>query len=275
MRLQPRPSSVLLATLLTTASSGCRIDPLTRGEAQDALEESSIDSQASALTAASIEVSTDFTIGEAAASAARQIRAFVQSQLPCAEVTLQDHTLHIEHGALGACSFRGHNLRGSHSITVERNDADSVVVTHQWDGLTNGRIAVTGEAEVTWTLDDPSRRIVHDLTWTRLSDGREGRGLGDRTQRPLDGGLMEGFSVDGERSWDGPRGHWSLDLDGIEMRWVDPVPQAGTLSITTPKDKLITLEFERIDEDSIGVTASGGDRSIELAVNKLGAIERR
>jgi hypothetical protein len=53
------------------------------------------------------------------------------------------------------------------------------------------------------------------------------------------------------------------------------VPQAGTLALTTPRDKLITLDFERIDADSIAVTASGGDRSIELAINKLGAISRR
>jgi hypothetical protein len=266
---------VLVACIASIAASGCRLDPLTRGEAQEALEESSIDSQASALTSASIELSTDFTIGEAAASAAQRIRDFVHSQLPCAEVTLHDSTLEIAYGASGVCSFRGQTFSGSHTISVVRNEQRSVVVTHGWDGLSNGRISVTGEAEVTWTRGDPSRRVVHDLTWTRLSDGREGRGTGDRTQRPLEAGLAEGFSVDGARTWDGARGHWELDVDGIEMRWIDPVPQAGTLALTTPNDKLITLEFERIDADSIGVTASGGDRSIEFSVNALGAIERR
>lgn len=265
----------LLLCLLLGAATGCRIDALTRGEAQQALEESSIDSQASALTSASIELSTEFTIGEARANAAQRIRDFVKSQLPCAETTLQDHTLTIEYGATGACTFRGHVFRGSHTVSVVRNEADAVVVTHAWDGLTNGRVSVTGEAEVAWTLEDVSRRVVHDLTWTRLADGRQGRGTGDRTQRPLEGGLTEGFCVDGARSWDGRRGHWVLDIDGIEMRWVDPVPQAGTLALTTPKDTLITLEFERIDADSIGVTASGGDRTIDFSVNRLGAIERR
>lgn len=139
----------------------------------------------------------------------------------------------------------------------------------------HGRISVTGDAEVTWSLDDPSRHVVHDRTWTRLADGRSGRGTGDRTQRPLDGGLAEGFSVDGARTWDGPRGHWSLDIDGIEMRWVDPLPQAGTLALTTSKEQLITLQFERLDADSIGVTAGGGDRMIDFTVNAPGAIERR
>jgi hypothetical protein len=268
-----RTSSILLLVLL--AASGCRIDPMTRSEAQEALEESSIDSQASALTSASIEIGTDFTIGEAAQNAAQRIRDFVQSQLPCATVTLQDSTLEIEYGTSGECTFRGHVFHGSQTITVVRNDDAEVVVSHHWDEMNNGRVSVTGDAEVTWNLDDPSRHVVHDLTWTRLADGRTGRGTGDRTQRPLDGGLSEGFSVDGERTWDGKRGHWSLDIDGIEMRWADPIPQAGTLALTTPRDKLITLEFERIDADSIGVTASGGSRSIRFAVNALGAIERR
>jgi len=43
---------------------GCRVDPLTSDEAKDDVEESSVDSQASALTSASVQVSTDITIGD-------------------------------------------------------------------------------------------------------------------------------------------------------------------------------------------------------------------
>ena len=66
-----------------------------------------------------------------------------------------------------------------------------------------------------------------------------------------------------------------LLLDGSEMRWTDPVPQAGSWTLTTPEDKVISLEFERIDGTTIGVTASGGDRSIELKVSALGIVTRR
>ena len=260
----------------TVVLGGCRIDPLTNDEARQALEESAIDSQAAALTSASFEISTDFTIGMAASHAAEQIRDFVRSQLPCAEVTLQDATLTIEYGALpGACTFRGHQFAGVQTIHVERNADDDVVVTHEWDDLNNGRISVSGNATVTWSASEPSRHVVHELTWTRLSDGRTGVGSGDRIQRPLAGGLAEGFSVDGTRSWEGERGRWDLDIDGIEMRWTDPVPQAGSWVLQTPFDKVITLAFERIDEDTIAVTASGGQRQIELKVNKLGSISRR
>ena len=53
------------------------------------------------------------------------------------------------------------------------------------------------------------------------------------------------------------------------------MPQAGAWVLQTPFDKTITLEFDRIDDDSIGVTASNGDRTIELQVNQLGVVSRR
>lgn len=266
----------LIGLWMLAVVSGCRIDPLTGEEAQAAVEESAIDSQASALTAASVEIATDFTIGQAAEDAAGQVRSFVASQLPCAAIAVSGHELSIEYGKNpGQCTFRGHRFAGMHVISIERDEADQVVVHHAWDDFDNGRVSVTGTAVVTWNLDDPSRRIQHELTWTRLSDGRSGVGSGDRTQRPLAGGIGEGFSVDGARSWDGMRGRWELDIDGIQMRWTDPVPQAGTWVLTTPEDKVISFEFARIDGDTIGVTASGGDRSIELKVSKLGVVTRR
>jgi len=99
---------------------------------------------------------------------------------------------------------------------------------------------------VTWNLKDPSRHIVHELTWTRVADGRTGEGSGDRVERPLAGGIEEGISINGTRKWTGKRGEWNLDIDHIEMRWVDSLPQAGSLVLTTPKDKTITLEFDRL-----------------------------
>ena len=265
----------MLSALMLVIAAGCRIDPLTGQEAQQALEESSVDAQASALTSASVEVATDFTIGEGAERAAAHVRDFVASQLPCATITLDGHELSIEYGKnAGNCTFRGHHFAGTHTIDVERDD-DQVVVHHSWSDFNNGRISVSGTADVTWNLEDPSRRIQHELTWTRMSDGRSGTGSGDRTQRPLTGGISEGFSVDGQRKWDGKRGTWNLDIDGIEMRWTDPVPQAGSWVLTTPKGKVISLDFARIDDDTIGVTASGGDRTIELQVSKLGAVSRR
>jgi hypothetical protein len=249
---------------------GCQLDALTREEAQDSLDESSVDSQAAALTSASVEISTDFTIGEAAGRAAEQIRTFVKSQLPCAEITLADATLTIDYGALpGNCVYRGHRFTGQHEVQVMRNADDDVVVHHSWNELSNGRISVSGEATVTWTKTDPSRRIEHELTWTRLKDGRTGTGRGDRVQKPLEGGLLEGFSVDGTRSWEGPKGRWDLDIDHIEMRWADPVPQSGSYVLHTPAGRSATLSFERKNSSVISVSVESGDKKFSFDVRSL------
>jgi hypothetical protein len=260
---------------MLVAAAGCRVDHLTSEEARESLEESSVASQAEALTAASVEISTDFTIGEAVQRAAEQIRTFVESQLPCAEITLTNATLSIEYGAKpGNCVYRGHTFSGTHEISVESNEEHDVIVHHAWDELSNGKVSVTGEATVTWSLEDRSRHIVHELHWTRLSDGRTGTGTGNRTQRALAGGIAEGIEVDGSRGWETERGRWDLTIDHVQMRWQDPVPQSGAYVLDTPFDKTVKLAFVRIDEDSISVTASSGDRSISLQINKLGLISR-
>ncbi len=265
--------AALLAVGLLT---GCPRDNLTAAEAQQALEESSVDVQAAALTSASFELATDFTIGQAADQAAQQVRDYVQSQLPCAQVTLEGATLVIEYGALpGNCELHGHTLRGTHTIEVQKDAMDAVVVKHSWDALSDGKLSVSGTATVTWTPADPSRHVVHQLTWTRLSDNRTGTGSGDRTQKPLAGGIAEGFEVSGSRSWQGQGGRWDLDIDRVQMRWTDPAPQSGSFVLHTPSGKSMTLVFSRIDDNTIGVTASGGQRSIELEIGKLGAISSR
>jgi hypothetical protein len=266
----PVTSALLSAAF---AIAGCQIQTISNQEARQALEESSIDAQAAALTSASVEISTDFTIGQAVAETAAHIRDFVHSQLPCAEVTLADATLTIEYGAKpGACTFRGYTFAGTHTIHVEKNENTGVVVKHTWDGFDNGRISVSGEAEVTWDLKDPSRHIVHDLTWTRMSDGRKGTGSGDRTQRPLNGNLIDGIQVDGTREWEGERGHWELDIERVQMRWTDPAPQAGQLVLHTPDEQTVTLEFSRIDDNTIGVVADSGHRTLSFRIGKLGTV---
>lgn len=268
-----RLSTVFLAVTLA-AVPACKSQnsaPLTAGEAAQALEELSVESQASALVGASVEISTSFTIGAALEAAAAELRSFIESQLPCAEVSLSKSTLEVEYGALpGSCVYRGMTYSGSHTITLSHNDASEIVVDHAWDGLQNGIVSVSGAATVTWSVADPSRHVVHELTWTRLVDGRTGTGSGDRVQRPLADGIAVGFVEDGSRSWQGNAGLWELDIDQLEMRWVDPVPQSGALTLVTPAKKSLTVSFERVDDDTIAVTLASGGGSFTLDVNKLG-----
>lgn len=261
-----RFSSVMPLVLLAVA--GCRPqEGLTSQEAQQAADELQVESQSQALTSSTVELGTNFTIGGAVEHAADELRTFVKSQLSCADVTLSGHSLTIEYGVRSGCLFRGETITGSHEITISKNEVNDVIVDHVWTDLTNGKVKVSGTAHVTWSQSDVSRHVVHDLTWTRLSDGRQGEGKGDRVQRPLpdsEGGLAAGFTETGSRSWDGKAGHWSLAIDHLDMRWVDPLPQNGSLTLETPFDKTVSASFERTSPTAIRVTLEGPRGSISI-----------
>lgn len=263
--------TVPLCLVLTGCPKDEQDEPLTLAEAKEAVEETTLSNQAVSVVNGTVEITTNFTIGQAVEAAAQELRTFMETQLPCAEITLQSATLSIEYGALpGNCTYNGHTYSGTHSVTLSKNEEGGVLVQHTWDGISNGVVSVTGNADVTWSLQDKSRHVVHELTWTRLSDGRQGTGSGDRVQAALDGGILEGIRIDGTRTWEGESGRWETAINNVEMRWVDPVPQTGSYTLSTPFDKSMSMSFERVDEDTIKVTLSSGKRSFSFNVNKAG-----
>ena len=246
---------------------------LTLGEATEALQQASDAGQAEGLTAASVDISTHFTIGQAVKEGAAELGEFVRSQLPCADVTLEAATLTVVYGAkAGSCSYNGHRFTGTHIMSVERNEDASVAVHHEWIDLSNGVVSLDGTADVTWNLSQNTRRVEHESHWTHLASGRTGVGSGDRVQSVLEGGLAEGIQVDGARAWDGERGHWDLAIEGVQMRWTDPVPQAGSYTLSTPFDKTLSMSFRRVDDDTIQVTVAGPKHEFSFTVSKAGAI---
>jgi hypothetical protein len=265
----------LLAALVvstTVALAGCPADELTLAEAQDAVVEASVASQASNVAEGTIELTTSFTLGGAVEDAAEEIRAFVESQLPCAEVSREANTVTVTYGVEVGCEYHGNSYTGTHTITVSRTDELDVLVEHSWDELSNGRVEVSGTAQVTWDREAKSRHVVHELAWTRLSDGRSGTGTGDRLQSALDGSFANGVSVDGTRAWEGAAGTWDLSIDGVDWRWRDPLPEAGSYTLTTPNDKQFALSFERLDEDTFVVSVDGARRDFEFQVTSQGEV---
>jgi dipeptidyl aminopeptidase/acylaminoacyl peptidase len=256
------------------ALAGCPKDkeePLSSSEARLATDESSVATQASDLTTTSVELTTNFTIGGAVQNAAQELKTFVVSQLPCADVSLADATLTVKYGAKpGNCVYRGHTFHGTHTVRIDKNDAGDVQVHHAWTDFTNGVVKVNGTADVTWSKTDVSRRVKHDLTWVRILDNKTGHGTGDKTQRPLAGGIAEGIKVDGTHTWDGESGHWELAINGVEMRWADPVPRAGSYVLAAPKNKSLTLSFRGIDDNTIEVTVTSGNNSFKFTVKRAG-----
>jgi hypothetical protein len=267
-----------LALMLTACPKDKAEDatPMTSAEASEAVDEANVSSQASALTSSSIEITTNFTIGKAVQEAAAEVRTFIQSQLPCADVALADATLTVTYGAKpGSCTYHGHTFSGSHSIKVTKNDQSQVLVDHTWTNFSNGVVKVSGTANVTWDLSEKFRNVKYDATWTRLKDGRTGKGTGDVTQTPLGGGLAEGIEVNGARAWQGQAGKWDLAIEGVRMRWEDPVPEAGMYRLASPKNRSLQLSFQRVDADTIQVTVSSGNRSFKFNVNSGGDLTQK
>lgn len=257
----------LLAAGALVSVAACRETALTRGEAAAALEEAGICAQAQALTSSSVEISTNFTIGMAVEAAAAELQTFIQTQLPCAEVTLSGATLTTVYGAHpGNCTYRGQTYAGTHTVTLTRNATDGVVVEHTWTGFHNDTVGVDGTATVTWSVANRTRHVVHMLTWTRLSDGRQGIGSGDRLQSALAEGILVGFQEDGTHTWEGESGTWHLDVNGVQMRWIDAIPQAGSYVLETPAGKTLTLVFSRVDATKIRATISNGGNEFNLDV---------
>lgn len=266
-----RPLTLLLVAPL--ALTGCprdKDDSLTLAEASQAVDESTIGSQGEGLTSQTIEISTSFTIGQAVQAAAQELSNFITSQLPCASVSLAGSTVTVAYGAKGTCLYDGHVITGTSEVTITKNDASDVIVDHHWTALSNGLVQVDGTATVTWSQANQSRHVVHDVVIERLRDQRTVDCSGDRTQMPLNGDWTTGIVVNGTRSWVSGAGTWDLTIDDVQVRWVDPVPQAGTYTLVTPKNKTLTLNFTRADADTITVTLAGSNRSFTFDVSSTG-----
>lgn len=273
---------VSLGVVLALALSGCPRGGarLTVGEAQQALEESAAASQAEGLLGTSADIATSFTLGAGVRQSLDELRAFFSAQLPCADVSAEGATLTVAYGVNpGTCTYRGHELSGVARITVSSNgeeEADMAFVEHEWIDVSNGLVSLDGTATVAWDFEAQTRRVTHATRWTSLRSGRVVEGEGDRIQqRVLENDGPAGIRVDGSRSWESERGAWELDIDGVQLRWADPIPEQGTYTLSTPFDKTLSMSFTRADEDTIRVTVSSGEREFDFTVSKLGVVERQ
>ena len=144
MRSTHTKSLTAVPVLSLLVLAGCpqeREAPLTLGEATAALEQASDAGQAEGLTSASVDISTKFTIGQAVADSAAELKSFIGAQLPCAEIMVEDATLTVVYGAkFGTCTYKGQRFSGRHAIRLDRNEDAEVRVHHQWTELSNGAV---------------------------------------------------------------------------------------------------------------------------------------
>ena len=269
----------LLATLTlapVTLQAGCLNDNLTVAEMRAALNEAVESGQVQQLENGIVEITTDFTIGDGV----EQIRQHIEEVLAaCAEtqvVAMDDVTIDIDFGpASNPCAFEGHEYSGKVRIVIDRA-GDEVTVNHTYTDLSNGTYTLSGTKDVTWSegaaAGTVERRIVSDVGW----DGPRGRvdHQSERVMTFLDwlGGPTQRIQIDGDHTWQRSADDWRLDVNQVEFRLIDPVPQDGSYVLTTPEGKTATLTFDRVDEDTIAVTVEGLRRDRVFHVTTAGAV---
>jgi hypothetical protein len=214
------------------------------------------------LTRPVVEITADVTIGDRAEAAAEERRAFLASQIPCADISRSGDTVTIDFGTLqDGCTWEGQNYGGMVRFTIHTSD-HAAAVDEEWVGFTNGDIVLNGWTWTQWDDAMGPRDITHDVTWTG-SDGVEHHSSGERFRSLIDASEPgSGVRLDGDRDWTVDDGSgapldWYMVMSGIEMRGVDPVPQAGTETVIRPDGARMTMTYTRMDEDTIRVTIVG------------------
>jgi hypothetical protein len=206
----------------------------------------------------------------AAADALASIESFIKAQLPCASVQLVGNLLTVNYGANGGnCTYDGVLFSGVQTIAIGAISSTSVEVDHTWTGFSNGYVDINGNAQVTWT-SNASRQVTSNLTWTRMADGMTGQGSANVTQSGLGGDFSTGIEENGSRSWSDVTGDWSLTINDVQQRWVDPVPQAGSFNLDTAKGKDVMVTFSRINPSTIAATVTSGGSSFTFDVTETG-----
>jgi hypothetical protein len=217
-----------------------------------------------------VELTTSFTIGQGVEAAAQELHDFVVSQVPCSEVTLEPGRLTIDFGDMSdSCLWRGRTYAGIVTVDVDAIEGGYHVV-HTYDGFTGGRATLDGTADVDWTGNE--RHIVTDLHIA--TDRGEWDVTSDRTQvfTSCDDAAAICVDIDGERDWTGPNGDFEMDIEGVHVRSIDPLPETGAYTLLTPQDKEIVLAFARQDEDTIRVSVSSGRNEVKFDVTSVGAV---
>jgi hypothetical protein len=92
---------------------------------------------------------------------------------------------------------------------------------------------------------------------------------GDSTQVTLD----DAVRINGLREWQSSRGFFTLDMQAVEQRFTDRVPELGDYELTLPSEHALILAFGRIDTDNILVTVQGAQRELSFVLGADGSLK--
>jgi hypothetical protein len=228
-----------------------------------AIDASVENGQVNALEHGVIEITTTFSIGAGIAEIRQHIAEVVATCAQASVVQGQGDTLVLDFGPANApCNYQGRNYAGKVELSVQRT-AERISVRHEYLDLTNGTVTINGVKTVDWS-ESASGEVVRHVVSTIGWDGPRGH-VDHRSERTLTfhewhGGPTQTLRIDGESDWQRGDDAWHMAMDQVEFRLIDPVPQAGSVTLINPADKEATLTFVRLDENTIEVQMSGGRR---------------
>jgi hypothetical protein len=259
-------------------TTGCFGQYLTAAEMRSAVKESVESGQVESVENGVIEITTDFQIGDAVDAIAEHIRQVLAA---CADTTVEvsdDVTILLDFGtAASPCAFEGRLYSGQVELVIDHGDG-KITVDHTYLDLSNGTYTLYGDKKVEWSGGGDGsviREVTSGVDW----DGPNGH-VDHESQRTMTfvdflGGPTQEIRIDGSRDWTRDDEDWNLDIDEVELRLIDPVPQSGSYTLTIPSGKEAGLAFERIDEDTIEVTVSGGRKDHVFHVTSLGGVSEQ
>jgi hypothetical protein len=246
----------LFAICVAALAAACDTDDVRDDEMRSAVDEVVATGEAHGLESDLLELTTTDD-GEDPPSRDHhglrdKMHALIASQIPCSTLTkVGEDTLVIDFGTLDdECTFRDRTWAGIVTISYATK-GDAIVATHDFDGITDGRVTIDGSATVTRTGE--SRHIVTDFSFDGPEHGFTA--TSDRVQTPLADG--SGVHIDGTREWMREHGKVHVDIEGVEVRRGDSVPQAGSYEITREGGNVLTMSFTRADDENIVVTVDG------------------
>ena len=259
--------------LIFSTLSGCGAPrSVTADEALEAIRELNRSSMGERATTHVIDISTDVTLGDRIDAAAERLAEFWDSQADCTTVTVAENLMTVNYGTLDdACVFDGHTYAGVNTVGVMSTTRGALEVEHTYTDFANRDVRVNGAAEVTWSGDTHTRRVVTTHTWTDLDTGEAVDVDGDHEWGLLTGdSWLEGFTLDGTRDWSSEAGDWSLDMRDVEVRLEDPCPQLGTFQVNLPSGGELELTYTRVDDSTIEARIAGTRRELVFHIDALG-----
>lgn len=268
-----------LAVACSTAiftTTGCLREGMSAAEMRAAVVEIVENGQVQQLENGIVEITTDFTIGDAVEAVRDHIAEVLAACGQTTVTVMDDVSIRIDFGpASDPCVHDGKSYSGVVDLVITR-DGDTVTVEHTYQDASNGTYTLHGDKTVTWSSGGGTavvRTIDSNVGWTGPNGPVDHTSQRTMTFSDFLGGPEAPIVVDGNHHWTRDGEAWDLDMNEVEFRLVDPVPQDGSYVLTVPSGKEGTLSFERIDEDTIAVHFATGLRERTFHVTKSGQVD--